>query len=91
MKAIISLKTEARIKEQAEQVARQLGIPLSNIMHALLLQFIRDKKVSLDLAEHDLSQQGEALLKDALTDKEEYEFESPAQMIAAANKLEQAK
>lgn len=88
MKTVIAVKTEPRVKERADQIAKQLGIPLSTVMHGLLLQFIRDKRVSLGLSSSDvLSKHGESLVEDALQDTEEYTFDSPGDMIAAANKL----
>ena len=50
MKTIINIKADKKIKEQAQQVARDLGLPLSTVINAYLMQFIRNKEVHLSAA-----------------------------------------
>ena len=49
-KAVINIKTDAEVKEQAQQVADELGVPLSTVLNGYLKQFIRDKKVTFSAA-----------------------------------------
>jgi addiction module RelB/DinJ family antitoxin len=44
-KTTINIKADKDVKENAQKVARELGIPLSTIINAYLNQLIRTKKV----------------------------------------------
>ena len=44
-KTTINIKADKEIKEKAQKVARDLGMPLSTIINAYLNQFIRTKEV----------------------------------------------
>lgn len=45
MKTVINIKADKDVKESAQKVAQDLGIPLSTIINAYLKQFIRNKSV----------------------------------------------
>ena len=42
---MINIKADREIKERAQKMARELGLPLSTIINAYLRQFIRNKEV----------------------------------------------
>ncbi len=44
-KTTINIKADKEIKEKAQKVARDLGMPLSTVINAYLHQFIRTKEV----------------------------------------------
>lgn len=44
-KTTINIKADREIKEKAQKVARNLGMPLSTIINAYLNQFVRTKEV----------------------------------------------
>jgi len=44
-KITINIKAEKEVKEKAQKVARDLGMPLSVVINAYLKQFIRTKEV----------------------------------------------
>lgn len=44
-KTTINIKADKDIKEKAQKTARDLGLPLSTIINAYLVQFIRTKEV----------------------------------------------
>lgn len=44
-KTILNVKTDKEVKERAQVVAKELGLPLSTVVNAFLKQFIRDKEV----------------------------------------------
>ncbi len=44
-KTTINIKADKEVKEKAQKVARDLGMPLSTIINAYLNQFIRTKEV----------------------------------------------
>lgn len=45
MKTLINIKADKEVKEQAQKVAAELGLPLSTIINAYLRQFIQTKEV----------------------------------------------
>ena len=48
-KTTINIKADVKVKEKAQNVARNLGMPLSTIINAYLHQFIRTKEVHFSL------------------------------------------
>lgn len=44
-KTILNVKTDKDVKERAQNVAKELGLPLSTVVNAFLKQFIREKEV----------------------------------------------
>ncbi len=44
-KSTINIKADKEVKEKAQKVARNLGMPLSTVINAYLHQFIRTKEV----------------------------------------------
>lgn len=42
---MINIKADREVKERAQRVAQELGLPLSTIINAYLRQFIRNKEV----------------------------------------------
>jgi len=49
--AVINIKTQPETKAKAQEIAKAIGISLSSLLNAYLKQFIRTKKVELDLQE----------------------------------------
>ncbi|OGL87494.1 hypothetical protein A3I40_02330 [Candidatus Uhrbacteria bacterium RIFCSPLOWO2_02_FULL_48_12] len=47
MKTIINIKADKETKRQAQEVARELGVPLSTVINAYLKQFVRSRQVVL--------------------------------------------
>ena len=47
MKTAINIKTDKHVKERAQKLARELGLPLSAIVNAQLKQFIRDEELHI--------------------------------------------
>lgn len=45
-KTVINIKADKEVKEQAQQVAGRLGVPLSTIINSFLKQFIRTEEVT---------------------------------------------
>lgn len=61
MKTIINIKADKDVKERAQKVAKELGVPLSTIINAYLKDFIRNRSVNLSLAPR-MSRQLESLI-----------------------------
>lgn len=45
MKTVINIKADKEVKEEAQNLARELGIPLSTIINAYLKQIIRTREL----------------------------------------------
>lgn len=50
MKTIINIKTDKDVKEGAQKVAKELGLPLSTIINAYLKQFMRNREAYFSIA-----------------------------------------
>lgn len=50
MKTLISIKADKEVKEKAQKLAKELGLPLSTVINAYLRQFIRNKEVYFSVA-----------------------------------------
>ena len=61
MKTIINIKADKEVKEQAQKVAAELGLPLSTVINAYLKEFIRNRSINLSVAPR-MSKQLEGLL-----------------------------
>lgn len=44
-KTVLNIKTERKLKREAQKVARGLGLPLGTIMNAYLREFVREKRI----------------------------------------------
>ena len=49
MKTLLNIKVDKAEKEKAQQIAAQIGVPLSTIMNAQLREFIRTREFSISL------------------------------------------
>lgn len=45
-KTLLTIKTDKVIKNLAQEVAGEIGVPLSTVINAFLKQFVRDREVS---------------------------------------------
>jgi addiction module RelB/DinJ family antitoxin len=61
MKTVINIKADKEVKEGAQKLAKELGVPLSTIINAYLKDFIRNKSVNLSIAPR-MSRQLESLI-----------------------------
>ena len=50
MRAVINIKTEKRVKQNAQKLAQSLGLSLSAVLNAYLRQFVRNKAVHFSVA-----------------------------------------
>ena len=42
---MINIKTDKEVKERAQEIARELGLPLSSVVNAYLKEFVRERAV----------------------------------------------
>lgn len=50
MKTIINIKSDKDIKEKAQKIAKNLGLPLSTLINAYLRQLIRNEEIYFSTA-----------------------------------------
>ena len=67
MKTIINIKADRDVKENAQKIAKELGLPLSTIINAYLKDFIRNRSVNLSTAPR-MSRQLEKMIGNAEKD-----------------------
>ena len=46
MKSVINIKADKEVKESAQEVAKELGMPLSVVVNAFLKDFIRNRSIA---------------------------------------------
>jgi addiction module RelB/DinJ family antitoxin len=86
---ILNIKTDKKLKADAQEVASKLGVPLSTIMNAFLKQFVRDKEITFSANQYRPTPYLISLIEDA---KKEYEagnvkkFDNVDDFLAALNK-----
>ena len=49
MQAILNIKTQKELKEKAQSLASELGVPLTTVVNSYLRQFIRERKLVLEI------------------------------------------
>ena len=52
VKTLLNIKTDKDVKEDAQKIARELGVPLSTVVNAYLKEFVRERAVHLSLVPH---------------------------------------
>lgn len=61
MKTVLNVKTDREVKEAAQQIAKEMGIPLSIVVNAYLKDFIRTRTFSTTLEPRLKKEVGEAM------------------------------
>ena len=67
MKTLVNIKTDIEVKKRAQEVAADLGLPLSTIVNAYLKELIPNRQMRLSL-EPKLKPEIEKLLQKASVD-----------------------
>lgn len=62
---ILNIKTDKKLKADAQKVAAEIGVPLSTVMNAFLKQFVRDKEVTFSANEYRPTPYLERILEEA--------------------------
>lgn len=65
---VINIKTEVKVKKEAQKVAADLGLSLSGAINGFLRQLIRDKRVLFTLNEGEPSEYLKASLRESRAD-----------------------
>jgi addiction module RelB/DinJ family antitoxin len=86
--ASILIKTEPRIKEEAQKTAKELGLSLSSVVTRLLKEFVKTKTITY--ATETLTPYAKAQLEQARKDRKQGKaspvFNSAEEMIAWLHK-----
>jgi addiction module RelB/DinJ family antitoxin len=77
MKTVLNVKTDKDVKEKAQQIAKEMGIPLSVVVNSYLRSFIKNRAFSISL-EPELKDEVWAELKKADVDYKKGKNISPA-------------
>lgn len=64
---MINIKADKEVKESAQKVAADLGLPLSTVINAYLKEFIRERSVRFSI-EPELRPEVEKMLRQASKD-----------------------
>ena len=67
MKTVINIKTDNETKKKAQELAKELGVPLSTVINVYLRQFIRTREFSFSLA-YSMSPELEKIITEAEKD-----------------------
>lgn len=74
---ILNIKTDKKLKADAQKVAGELGVPLSTVMNAFLKQFVRDKEITLSANQYRPTPYLESILEQAKVEYEAGDFVGP--------------
>ncbi|HTX86821.1 MAG TPA: type II toxin-antitoxin system RelB/DinJ family antitoxin [Candidatus Nanoarchaeia archaeon] len=66
---VINIKTDIKVKKEAQKVASALGLSLSGAINGFLRQFIRDKKVFFTLGEGSPSEYLKSSIRESEADR----------------------
>lgn len=87
---ILNIKTDKKLKADAQKVAGELGVPLSTVMNAFLKQFVRDKELTLSANEYRPTPYLEKILIEAQAEYEAGDvkkFDNAKDFLAELNSL----
>ncbi len=75
--AVINIRTDAKVKSQAQKIAAELGISLSALINGFIRNLVRTKRVEFDLVEE---RPNEYMIKALKESEEDFKAErvSPA-------------
>ena len=62
---ILNIKTDKKLKAEAQKVAAELGVPLTSVMNSFLKQFVRDKEVTFSTNEYRMTAYLEEIVTEA--------------------------
>ena len=74
---ILNVKTDKKLKAEAQKVSAELGVPLSTVINAFLKQFVRDKEITLSANQYRPTPYLESILEQAQKEYEAGDFVGP--------------
>ncbi|MCH8224915.1 MAG: type II toxin-antitoxin system RelB/DinJ family antitoxin [Chloroflexi bacterium] len=89
MKTVLNVRTDKSLKEEAQKIAKDIGIPLSTVVNAYLKEFVRERRVTFTTEprlRHRVAKRLEQASKDIRTGKNiSPEFSSAAEAVRWLN------
>jgi addiction module RelB/DinJ family antitoxin len=86
---ILNIKTDKKLKADAQKVAAELGVPLTTVMNSFLKQFVREKEITLSANQYRPTPYLERILEEAEKEYAEGKletFDNVDDFLAALNK-----
>ena len=83
-KTIVNVKTDPKVKKDAQKIASRLGLSLSGVVNVYLRQFVRTQTLFISLGEPEPSLFLEGILKKAKKERQEkkhYSFKTTQEAI----------
>lgn len=74
---ILNIKTDKKLKADAQKLAGELGVPLSTVMNAFLKQFVRDREITFTASQYRPTPYLESILEQAQKEYEAGDFIGP--------------
>ena len=74
---ILNIKTDKKLKADAQKVAGELGVPLSTVMNAFLKQFVREKEITFTANQYRPTPYLESILEQAQKEYKSGDFVGP--------------
>ena len=74
--AVINIKTDPKVKKQAQKTAAELGFSLSSIINGYLRQFVKSKTIHFSLNEEEPSEYLIDAIKEAEEDRKKGDYYS---------------
>jgi addiction module RelB/DinJ family antitoxin len=73
----LNIKTDKKLKAEAEKVSEELGVPLSTVINAFLKQFVRGEDITLSANQYRPTPYLESILEQAQKEYEAGDFVGP--------------
>ena len=88
MKTILNIKTDKKLKRDAQSIAKKIGVPLSTVVNSFLKQLVRDEEVVFSAKEYKITPYLESLVEEARREREKKPpvyFKSSRELIKGLN------
>jgi len=57
MSTIVNFKTDEKIKKEAQEIAKEMGVSLSAVLNMFMAQFVRDRELNIKLSQLDIREE----------------------------------
>ena len=88
MKTILNIKTDKKLKRDAQTVAKKIGVPLSTVVNSFLKQLVRDEEVMFSAKEYRMTPYLESLVEEVRKEREKSSpvyFKTSRELIKGLN------
>lgn len=89
--AVITTKTDQQTKNEAQKLAKQMGLSLSGVVNALIKNFVRNRKLEINLVDKpELTDYAKKIIEEGERDYNNgdyYSFDSVEKSLDFLNKI----